>query len=91
MTVIVRLPARRATPRIQSLQVALAAARAILKNLRNRMTVARLAEMPDYLLSDLGVRRDDVHDALNQTWHDDPSFRLAVTASRRRRSHEMTF
>ena len=57
---------------------------AMVRTLANRRAAHRIADMPDYLLTDIGLRRDDVHDALNRSWRDDPTYRLAVAASRRR-------
>lgn len=60
--------------------------RSIVTMLANRRTARQLSELPDYLLGDLGLRRDDVHAALNADWRDDPTFQLAMTAARRRRA-----
>ncbi|UIJ71301.1 DUF1127 domain-containing protein [Aurantimonas sp. HBX-1] len=61
------------------------AAGAIVRTMANRRAARRLSEMPDYLLTDLGLRRDDVSEALHADWHQDPTYRLAMTAARRRR------
>lgn len=61
-----------------------AAAAAMARTLANRRAAHRIADMPDYLLTDIGLKRDDVHDALNRRWRDDPTYRLALAASRRR-------
>lgn len=58
---------------------------AIVRTMANRRAARRLSEMPDYLLTDLGIRRDDVSEALHADWHQDPTYRLAMTAARRRR------
>ena len=68
-----------------SIRIGFAAVPAILRSWRNRRHAYRLSEMPDYLLSDLGIRRDDVHEALGASWREDPTFKLAVRAARRRR------
>ena len=52
-----------------SVRVGFAAIPAILRSWRNRRHAYRLSEMPDYLLSDLGIRRDDVHEALLSLIH----------------------
>ncbi|MBC8130133.1 MAG: DUF1127 domain-containing protein [Rhizobiaceae bacterium] len=71
--------------RIPAPGVVAAAALAMIRMLRNRRAAHRLADMPDYLLSDVGLRRDDVHDALTAGWREDPTFQLALKAARRRR------
>ncbi|GGD06374.1 DUF1127 domain-containing protein [Aureimonas glaciei] len=71
--------------RIPSPRIVFAGAAAMLRGLRNRRAAYRLAELPDYLLNDIGLRRDDVHEALNRGWQEDPTFQLAIKASRRRR------
>lgn len=68
-----------------SLRVGFAAIPALWRSWRNRRQAYRLSEMPDYLLSDLGIRRDDVHEALGASWREDPTFKLAVRAAKRRR------
>lgn len=59
--------------------------RSIVRMLVNRRAARQLSEMPDYLLGDLGLRRDDVHLALRQDWREDPTFKLAMVVARRRR------
>ena len=68
----------------QSIRQLAAGIAAMVRTLANRRAAHRIADMPDYLLTDIGLRRDDVHDALNRSWRDDPTYRLAVAASRRR-------
>ncbi|BDA82772.1 hypothetical protein Sa4125_03140 [Aureimonas sp. SA4125] len=77
------LEGRRA--RIPSPATLFAGAAAMFRSFRNRRSARRLADMPDYLLNDIGLRRDDVHEALNRGWREDPTFQLAIKASRRRR------
>ena len=85
MTLFSRTPHRVGTI-VPSPRVLLTAFLAIMRTLRNRRSAHQIAEMPDYLLSDLGLRRDEVHEALNRGWREDPTFQLAIKASRRRRS-----
>lgn len=66
-------------------RVAFAAAKAIVVNHARRREVMRVSEMPDYLLKDIGLKRDDIYDAMRADWREDPTFRLAVAAARRRR------
>ena len=61
------------------------AARAIVKTMINRRRVHRLADMPDYVLKDIGIRRDDISVALGAEWREDPSYKLALIAAQRRR------
>lgn len=63
----------------------LAATMALVTSQLNRRKVRKLADMPDYILQDLGIRRDDVHQALQCHWRDDASYKLASAALRRRR------
>ncbi|WP_019996709.1 DUF1127 domain-containing protein [Aureimonas ureilytica] len=71
---------------VQPIRNAMLALRAIVRTLRNRRAAYHVAELPDYLLNDLGLKRDDVHAALHADWREDPTYRLAMTASERRRS-----
>ena len=66
-------------------RVLAAAARAIVKTMVNRRRVHQLADMPDYVLKDMGIRRDDISLALGAEWREDPSYKLALIAARRRR------
>jgi uncharacterized protein YjiS (DUF1127 family) len=43
---------------------------------RNRKSVARLSELDDHLLSDLGLTRGDVDAVLSQPFSSDPSLQL---------------
>jgi uncharacterized protein YjiS (DUF1127 family) len=70
---------------IPSPSILLAGAIAIARMIRNRRAAQHVSELPDYLLSDVGLKRDDVHEALNRGWREDPTFQLAMKASRRRR------
>jgi uncharacterized protein YjiS (DUF1127 family) len=56
---------------------------AFLRAMRNRRAVLHIADLPDNLLADLGLRRDDVHEALATSWREDPTYRLANCARRR--------
>ena len=86
MTIFSRTPLEGALrTRIPSPAILFAGAVAMFRGYRNRRAAYRLAELPDYLLSDIGLKRDDVHEALNRGWQEDPTFQLAIKASRRRR------
>ena len=69
---------------MQAGRIVLAAASAIVRTLANRRQARLLSDMPDYLLKDLGLKRDDVAEALGTHWREDPTFRLALSAARRR-------
>jgi uncharacterized protein YjiS (DUF1127 family) len=87
MTIFTRqTPERRLTFHVPSPSILLAGASAIVRTALNRRAAMRVAELPDYLLSDIGLKRDDVHEALQQNWRTDPTFQLAMTAAKRRRS-----
>ncbi|KQT55018.1 hypothetical protein ASG43_04760 [Aureimonas sp. Leaf454] len=66
--------------------ILLAGASAMLRTALNRRAAMQVAQLPDYLLTDIGLKRDDVHDALEQSWRTDPTFQLAMVAAKRRRS-----
>lgn len=66
------------------LTVAFAAVGAIGRTIAHRRAAMRVADLPDYLLTDIGLKRDDVHEALSSDWHDDPTYRLAVKAAEHR-------
>ena len=70
---------------IPSPSILIAGAVAIVRMIHNRRAAQHVSELPDYLLSDVGLKRDDVHEALNRGWREDPTFQLAMKASRRRR------
>jgi uncharacterized protein YjiS (DUF1127 family) len=87
MTLTTRIPS---VPRSEPLAAGMAglAAQSVLMLVRavtNRRAVHRLDEMPDYLLKDVGLTRDDVHSALASDWREDPSVAVSVAAARRRR------
>ena len=84
MTIFSR-PSSRSLARIPSPRILLAGFLAIARMVRNHHAAQHVAELPDYLLTDLGLRRDDVHEALHRGWREDPTFQLAMKASRRRR------
>ena len=84
MTIFSRVPLDGGA-RIPSPGILIASVAAMFRSFSNRRAAHRLAELPDYLLSDIGVRRDEVHEALNRGWQEDPTFQLAIKASRRRR------
>ncbi len=69
----------------QAAKLLVVAARAIVKTVLNRRKVRAMSEMSDYMLKDIGLRRDDIHEALHTDWREDPTWRLAVAAARRRR------
>ncbi|MEF2073373.1 DUF1127 domain-containing protein [Consotaella aegiceratis] len=86
MAVIAKFPASRETKSFfPNVRIAVAALIAIARAVTNRRQARRLAELPDHLLTDIGLKRDDVYEALNRDWREDPTYRLAVTASQRRR------
>lgn len=58
-------------------------ARAMVRTLLNRRAAYRVSELPDYLLTDIGLKRDDVHAALNSDWREDPTLRMALAAKKR--------
>ena len=51
---------------------------------QNRRDVARLLELDDHMLKDLGIARGDVFEALSEPAVADPSELLAASASERR-------
>ncbi|WP_246333356.1 DUF1127 domain-containing protein [Aureimonas mangrovi] len=56
---------------------------AFVRAMRNRRAALHIADLPDSLLADLGLKRDDVHEALATSWREDPTYRLADCARRR--------
>ena len=58
------------------LSALLRAAHRTLRSWRNRRRIAALGELDDHLLSDLGLKRDDVHRALNLPFAQDPALEL---------------
>ena len=79
-------PERRPTLRIPSPALLLAGASALARTILHRRAARRLADLPDYLLTDIGLKRDDVHEALSRDWREDPTFQLAMTAAKSRRA-----
>ncbi|KAA0972662.1 DUF1127 domain-containing protein [Aureimonas fodinaquatilis] len=69
-----------------NIRLGLAAVPAVFRAFKNRRQAHYVADLPDYLLADLGIKRDDVHDALNTDWRQDPTYQLAVRAAKRRRA-----
>ncbi|WP_167591767.1 DUF1127 domain-containing protein [Jiella endophytica] len=61
------------------------AARAIVTTMINRRRVQALADLPDYMLKDIGIRHDDIATALGADWREDASYKLALIAAHRRR------
>jgi uncharacterized protein YjiS (DUF1127 family) len=59
-------------------------ASAMVRTLVNRRAAYRVSELPDYLLTDIGLKRDDVHAAMNADWREDPTLRMAISAQKRR-------
>lgn len=87
MTIFTRsTPSRRLTIQLPSPIILWAAARAMVKTALNRRAARRIGDLPDYLLTDIGLKRDDVHEALQQSWRSDPTYQLAMIAAKRRRS-----
>lgn len=70
---------------LQAARFGFAAASAAMRALLHRRKVRELSNMPDYILTDLGIRRDDIAQALQANWREDPSFRLSISAGKRRR------
>ncbi|RFC65529.1 DUF1127 domain-containing protein [Fulvimarina endophytica] len=66
----------------EALRLAVAAVPAMVRTLRNRHAARQIADLPDYLLNDMGLKRDDVHDALQSDWRSDPTYLLSMRASR---------
>ncbi|SJZ97117.1 DUF1127 domain-containing protein [Consotaella salsifontis] len=86
MTVITKVPTTRVSGGfLANVSVLYAACGAIVRAVINRRQAQRIGELPDHLLTDIGLKRDDVYEALNQDWREDPTYRLALTASQRRR------
>ena len=72
------------TPRFRIADILGPALRAVARTLVNRRAAYRVSELPDHLLKDIGLKRDDVHEALHADWREDPTFKLALAAARRR-------
>lgn len=71
---------------LQAIRLSLVAPRAMVKTMANRRHARAMTELPDYMLKDIGIRRGDIDDALRGDWRQDPTYRLALTAARRRNS-----
>jgi uncharacterized protein YjiS (DUF1127 family) len=85
MTLATKTPGFRATEMLSPTHgLVFPALRAIVRTLLNRRAAYRVSELPDYLLKDIGLKRDDVHEALHADWREDPTFKLALAAARRR-------
>lgn len=85
MTLVVKTPPTASTSALVTLaKLRFAALRAIARTFLNRRAAYRVAELPDHLLSDIGLKRDDVHEAMNADWREDPTFRMAMLAHRGR-------
>ena len=86
MTLAQKIPATRTTETLApTLGAGISALRAIVRTFLNRRAAYRVSELPDYLLTDIGLKRDDVHDAMHADWREDPTFKMAMAAARRRR------
>lgn len=85
MTIFSRPPSSGFLASIPSPATLYAGLRSVATMLGNRRAARQLSDMPDYLLTDLGLKRDDVHAALGRDWREDPTFQLALLAARRRR------
>lgn len=72
-------------PSLPRVGVAFAAVGAMARSFNNRRAAHRIADLPDHLLTDIGLRRDDVHVALSAHWREDPTYQLALRAAGRRR------
>lgn len=60
----------------------------LVKAWQSRRALARLSELSDRELSDIGVTRGDLHLAAGSRWHDDPTRRLASLACIRAQERE---
>ena len=87
MTLASKTPASRITETLApAVATGLSALRAIVRTFLNRRAAYRVSELPDYLLTDIGLKRDDVHEAMHADWREDPTCKMAMAAGRRRRS-----
>ncbi len=72
-------------PRLrESIALAFAALGAIARTYANRQAALRVSDLPDHLLADVGLRRDDVHAALQSSWRSDPTYLMARSARENR-------
>lgn len=53
----------------------------------NRSAINRLQDLDDYQLLDIGLRREDIRDALASTYLADPGLHLTIAARERARKH----
>lgn len=68
----------------ETLSLAGIALRAIARSVYNRQRALQVADLPDHLLSDIGLKRDDIHSALHSSWKQDPTYLLALRAQENR-------
>lgn len=86
MTLAQKIQATRTTGTLApTLGAGISALRAIVRTFLNRRAAYRVSDLPDHLLTDIGLKRDDVHDAMHADWREDPTFKMAMAAARRRR------
>ena len=72
-------------PPLQAVRLAIAAVAAIGRSLATRRQVRQMSDLPDYILTDIGLKRDDISTALSVGWREDATYRLALVAAQRRR------
>lgn len=74
-----------AFPRFRdSLRLGFAALGAMARTFANRQAALRVSDLPDHLLADVGLKRDDVHAALQTSWRTDPTYLMARSARENR-------
>lgn len=66
------------------LSLAFSALGAMARTLRNRREALRVDALPDHLLADIGLKRDDVYAALHASWRSDPTYLMARSAQENR-------
>lgn len=54
---------------------------------RNRAAINHLHDLDDHQLLDIGLRREDISDAMTSTFFADPGLHLTITARERSRRH----
>ncbi|MDX3925688.1 MAG: DUF1127 domain-containing protein [Shinella sp.] len=59
----------------------------ILRAWRNRSVTLRLSEFDDHQLLDIGLRREDVREAMASSFFADPGLHLTIAARERARRH----
>ena len=84
MTIVTKSRPVLAHPR-EVAHLVFAAGQAIARFMMTRRQVRQMSEMPDYILTDIGLKRDDISSALSAGWREDPTYRLALIAAKRRR------